>query len=178
MLMDKKLNKALKTTIFAALIATFVATPAFAEGIADCTGYGQKYSGLNAQESATSDYPVKCQRIKTGSTYTQFYGRSSADCSQLSSLTANPEQCEAAKATTETKEEKTDNNTEKAKEKTDDKEIILISLIALNDVLLVVIAILIAILINKTKKHNKPIEQPKPEKPIQDIDNIYPTPQA
>lgn len=89
----KKLGKALKAGAIAAFAALVIAAPVFAEGIADCTGDGKKYSGLNVQDSADETYPVKCQRIKTGSTYSQFYGKSSADCSQLSSLASDPEAC-------------------------------------------------------------------------------------
>ena len=89
----KKLSKALKAGAIAAFAALVIAAPVFAEGIADCTGAGQKYAGLNVQDTASEEYPVKCQRIKTGTTYSQFYGASSADCSQLSSLASDPEAC-------------------------------------------------------------------------------------
>jgi len=88
-----KISKALKAGVLAAFAAVVITAPVFADGLADCTGAGQKYDGLNVQDSADDTYPVKCQRVKTGSTYSQFYGKTSADCTQLGTLASDPEVC-------------------------------------------------------------------------------------
>ena len=91
----KKLSKVLKAGVIAAFAAVVITAPVFAEGLSDCTGSGNKYSGLNQQDTADTTYPVKCQRVKDGDTYKQFYGKTQADCAQLGTLASDPESCKS-----------------------------------------------------------------------------------
>ena len=91
-----KISKALKVGALAAVATVVLSGSAFATTLKDCSGQGNRYSGINVQTEANEDYPVKCGApVKEGTAYNQYFGKTQADCAQVSALASDPNVCDA-----------------------------------------------------------------------------------
>ena len=85
-----KISKVLKGAVLAVVAAVAVSGAVYADSpYAGCVGEGSKYPGLVEASEASDTHKVKCPMIGGN----QFYGKTSADCAQVSTIVSNPEGC-------------------------------------------------------------------------------------
>ncbi|MCQ2571070.1 MAG: pilin, partial [Candidatus Saccharibacteria bacterium] len=84
-----KISKVLKGAALAVAAVVAISGSAFAADYSGCVGTaaGAKYPGLSLESA--DDYKVKCPMVGG----TQFYGKTTADCAQASTIVSNPEGC-------------------------------------------------------------------------------------
>lgn len=92
-----KISKALKVGVLATFAAVVLTGSVFATSYDSCVGTGNQYPNLEvvtAGNTPSNTGYIKCGGpVKDGDTSVQFYGKSSADCAQVSTITSNPEKC-------------------------------------------------------------------------------------
>lgn len=91
-----KISKALKVGVLSVFAAVVLTGSVFASSFEGCVGEGKKYPGLSTTEG--NGYSIKCGApVKEPSSdtnaYTQFYGKTAADCANVSTLASDPEIC-------------------------------------------------------------------------------------
>ena len=94
-----KISKVLKAGVIAIAATVVLSGSVFADTLVECSGAtGTRYPNIHADKD--SSFPVKCGapvKIESSgtSTYKQFYGKTQADCAQVSALASDPDPCNA-----------------------------------------------------------------------------------
>ena len=91
-----KISKVLKAGVIAIAATVVLSGSVFADNLSNCSGDNTRYPNIHAGQD--SNFPVKCGtpvKLDGDTTFTQFYGKTQADCAQVSTLLSNSDPCGA-----------------------------------------------------------------------------------